>query len=68
MCSIREFAPRQRGPYVGFRVGLSAQLSFELIKDFTVGLTLTESYDSAPPTEGADTNDTSVVFSIGWTF
>ena len=52
----------------GFRVELNAQLSHELIKDFTVGLTLTESYDSAPPTEGADSNDTSIVFSIGWTF
>jgi len=52
----------------GVRLELNAQLSYELIKDFTVGLTLAESYDSAPPTEGAETNDTSIVFSFGWTF
>jgi putative salt-induced outer membrane protein YdiY len=40
----------------------------ELLKDFSVSFRVYESYDSRPPTEGAERNDYGVTFGLGWTF
>ena len=50
------------------RVELSAKLRIEVVSDLHIGLSLLESYDSNPPTEGADKNDTAVILSLGYTF
>ncbi len=39
----------------------------EIIKDFTVGLIASESYDSDPPVGGTN-NDWTLKFTIGWTY
>lgn len=50
------------------RVELDAQISREIVKDFTVGFSIYNSYDSEPPTEGARKNDVGLSLTIGWTF
>jgi hypothetical protein len=40
----------------------------ELWKDFFVGLNMFDTFDSRPPSPGADRNDVGVVTSIGWSF
>ena len=50
------------------RAELSAKVRWEIVKDFSVGLTLLESYDSEPPTEGAPTSDLTLTTSLGWSF
>lgn len=50
------------------RLELNGQLNREIVKDFTVGFTIYDSYDSNPPTEGARTNDVGLSLTIGWTF
>jgi hypothetical protein len=50
------------------RIELDGQLSREIVKDFTVGFTIYNSYDSNPPTEGARKNDLGLSLTIGWTF
>jgi hypothetical protein len=51
-----------------FRFELNSTLSHEVIKDFTVGLTLYDSFDSRPPQEGALRNDVGLSLTVGWTF
>jgi hypothetical protein len=51
-----------------FRFEADARLKRELVKDFSVSLQVYESYDSRPPTEGAERNDYGVTFGLGWTF
>jgi putative salt-induced outer membrane protein YdiY len=51
-----------------FRLELNSTLSHEIIKDFTVGLTLYDSFDNRPPQEGALKNDVGLSLTIGWTF
>jgi hypothetical protein len=50
------------------RVELNSQLNREIVKDFTVGFTIYDSYDSNPPTEGARKNDVGLSLTIGWPF
>ena len=50
------------------RAELKAKISWEIVEDFTFGLTLLESYDSDPATEGAEQTDLSLVSSLGWSF
>lgn len=44
------------------------RLKYELIPDFDVGLSGTDTFDSNPPEEGATTNDFIVSFTIGWSY
>jgi hypothetical protein len=50
------------------RVEFDAKTRYELFKDFYVGLSLYESYDSRPPTESAAKNDWGMVMSIGYSY
>jgi len=50
------------------RLELNGQVNREIVKDFTVGFTIYDSYDSNPPTEGARKNDVGLSLTIGWTF
>jgi hypothetical protein len=46
----------------------NARLAYEILKDFTVSLTLFDTFDSRPPDAGAATNDYGMTASLGWTF
>jgi hypothetical protein len=50
------------------RLELDGQINREIVKDFTVGFTIYNSYDSEPPTAGARKNDVGLSLTIGWTF
>jgi Protein of unknown function, DUF481 len=50
------------------RSELNASISHEFIKDFNVGFTVFDNFDSRPPTATASKNDFGVTFMIGWTF
>jgi hypothetical protein len=50
------------------RGNLDVQVKREIIRDFTVGLTVYDSFDSRPATEGAAQNDWGATISLGWTF
>jgi hypothetical protein len=50
------------------RTDVNANLSREIVKDFTVGTTVYHSYDRRPPTEDAERHDYGVTLTIGWTF
>jgi hypothetical protein len=50
------------------RLQVDAAVKRELWKDFFVALNLYDTFDSAPPSPGADRNDVGVVASIGWSF
>ena len=41
---------------------------YEIIRNFTVGLNLEDSYDSRPATSAATKNDIVASFTVGWTF
>jgi Protein of unknown function, DUF481 len=45
----------------------TTRLKYELLSDFNVGLTLTDTFDSKPP-EGATKNDFITTFTIGWSY
>jgi hypothetical protein len=47
---------------------LDVQVKREIIRDFTVGLPVYDSFDSRPTTEGAAQNDWGATLSLGWTF
>jgi len=44
------------------------RLSYELVKDFMLTVTVFDSYDSKPPAEGAQKNDFGTTLAISWTF
>jgi len=44
------------------------RVSHELIKDFTLTVTLFDAYDSKPPAAGAQKNDFGTTLAISWTF
>jgi len=44
------------------------RVSYELVKDFMLTLTLFDSYDSKPQSEGAEKNDYGTTLAISWTF
>jgi hypothetical protein len=51
-----------------FRTDLSLALSREIVKDFTIGVTAYDSYDSKPPAGSSSTHDFGISLNIGWTF
>ena len=51
-----------------FRAQLNASLTWEIINNFNLGISLIDSYDSRPPTVDADTNDVSLTFSVGYSY
>lgn len=50
------------------RIELDGKLRREIVKDFTIGFSIYDSYDNRPPTEGARKNDVGLSLTIGWTF
>jgi hypothetical protein len=50
------------------RLEVDARFKREVLRDFTVSLRVYESYDSRPPTEGAEHHDFGGSFALGWTF
>jgi hypothetical protein len=50
------------------RLEFDGRFNREIVKDFTIGITIYDSYDSEPPTEGARKNDVGFSLTIGWTF
>ena len=51
-----------------FRLEANARLSREVLKDFYLGLSGYESYDSEPATEGAKRNDWGLTVTVGLRF
>ena len=50
------------------RMNLQANTSIEIFKDFSVGFTFYDNYDSRPSSDAASNNDFGVTFNIGYTF
>jgi hypothetical protein len=50
------------------RIDLDSRLSYELIKDFFITLSLFERFDSRPPSETAAKSDFGTTLSISWSF
>jgi len=44
------------------------RLKYELLPDFNVGISATDTFDSDPPEETATTNDFITTFTIGWSY
>lgn len=51
-----------------YRTEFSLSLSREIVKDFTVGTSVYDSYDSKPPAGSSSTHDFGISLNIGWTF
>jgi hypothetical protein len=51
-----------------YRTELSLALSREIVKDFTIGVTIYDSYDSKPPAGSSSTHDFGISLNVGWTF
>lgn len=51
-----------------FRLNLDARIAWEIFSDFSIGLNVTERYDSAPPSVNAQKRDYQYTFSIGWSW
>ncbi|UCF41124.1 MAG: DUF481 domain-containing protein [Gemmatimonadota bacterium] len=51
-----------------FRVNVDARIAWEIFNDFTVGLNVTERFDSQPPSDTAPKRDYQYAFSIGWSW
>jgi hypothetical protein len=50
------------------RLEFNGQVNREIVKDFTVGFTIYDSFDNRPPTDGARKNDVGLSLTVGWTF
>jgi hypothetical protein len=50
------------------RLEFNGSVKREIIHDFTVGLTIYDSYDNKPPTEESRKNDVGLSLTVGWTF
>jgi len=50
------------------RADTDLTLSREIVSDFTVGLTLYDSFDNKPPGDSATKHDIGITLSIGWVF
>jgi len=50
------------------RGNLDVQVKREIIRDFTVTLTVYDSFDNRPATEGAARNDWGATIALGWIF
>jgi hypothetical protein len=55
---------------MAWRVRLQNDLrvSYELVKDFMLTVTVFDTYDSKPPSAGATKNDFGTTFAITWTY
>ena len=51
-----------------YRTELDVNLKREIVKDFTIGVTAYDSFDSKPPAGGTSKNDFGFSLSVGWTF
>jgi putative salt-induced outer membrane protein YdiY len=51
-----------------FRAQLNFSLTWEIISNFNIGISLIDSYDSRPPTVEAESNDMSLSISVGYTY
>jgi len=51
-----------------FRLQFQGNVSYELFRSFTVGLSLSDSYDSHPPVGGVEKNSYSISATIGYDF
>ena len=51
-----------------YRTEFDLGLKREIVKDFTVGVTVYDSYDSKPPAGSSSTHDLGITLSVGWTF
>jgi hypothetical protein len=47
---------------------LSLRLKYELVKDFNVGISLTDNFDTRPPDTTAEKNDFVTSLTIGWSY
>ena len=50
------------------RLELNSSVKREVMRDFTVGFTIYDSYDSKPPTVDAKKNDVGLSLTVGWVF
>ena len=50
------------------RVEVDVRVSYEVLRDFTLGLTLYDDFDSRPPGGSGSANDYGTSFTVGWTF
>lgn len=50
------------------RIEFDGNLKREIVKDFTIGFSIYDSFDNRPPTEGARKNDVGLSLTVGWTF
>jgi hypothetical protein len=50
------------------RVEVDVRVSYELLRDFTLGLTIYDDFDSRPPDGSGSANDYGSSFTVGWTF
>jgi putative salt-induced outer membrane protein YdiY len=51
-----------------FRAQLNFSLTWEIVNNFNLGITLLDSYDTRPPTVEAKNNDMSLSLSVGYSF
>lgn len=51
-----------------FRLNIDARVAWEIISDFTVGLTLIERFDSNPPSATAEKRDFQYSLTFGWSW
>lgn len=50
------------------RIELDGRVKREILKDFSIGFSIYNSFDSDPPSEDARKNDVGLSLTIGWTF
>jgi hypothetical protein len=50
------------------RIEFEGRLKREIVRDFTIGFSIYDSYDNRPPTEDARKNDVGLSLTVGWTF
>jgi hypothetical protein len=50
------------------RLEFNGSIKREIIRDFTVGFSIYDSYDSKPPTDDAKKNDVGLSLTVGWIF
>jgi hypothetical protein len=50
------------------RLESSLRVKYELVKDFNVGLSVSDTYDSRPPDPAASSNDYLLTMTIGWSY
>jgi hypothetical protein len=51
-----------------FRLNIDGRIAWEIISDFTIGVTVVERYDSSPPSPTAATRDYQYSLTFGWSW